>query len=70
VIDQSVYKQDKYIPGVNIPILSPDKVDLSKFDYILLLVWNIKKEVKEYINSLYPNINLKFISFFPKIEIK
>ena len=44
-VDRSPYKQGKYTPGTLIPILSPEKIEETKPDYLLILPWNLKAEI-------------------------
>jgi SAM-dependent methyltransferase len=46
-VDRSPYKQGKYTPGTHIPIHHPDKIKETKPDYILILPWNLKKEIMD-----------------------
>ena len=68
VFDKSKIKQGCYTPGTNIPILSPDKIKSLKIDYLLLLTWNLKKEIfkqeKKFIKA-----GGKFIIPFPSPKI-
>ena len=55
-------KQGCFIPGLDIKILDPNKIKDDKPDYIIILPWNIKKEIKnelKFINSW----GGKFITF-------
>ena len=45
VVDKSHYKQNHYMPGVRIPIHAPEKIFETKPDYVLILPWNLKKEI-------------------------
>ncbi|ABW10248.1 C-methyltransferase [Parafrankia sp. EAN1pec] len=45
VVDRNVHKQGKYIPGARIPILDPAVLLERQPDYLLLLAWNVKKEI-------------------------
>ena len=45
VFDKSKLKINRYTPGTNIKILHPKFISKSKIDYILLLTWNLKKEI-------------------------
>ena len=47
VADRSPHKQDLYLPGVRLPIRSPEHVAETKPDYLLLLPWNLKDEIVE-----------------------
>jgi SAM-dependent methyltransferase len=45
-VDRNPYKQGKYLPGTHIPIHEPAEIDRAKPDYILILPWNFKEEIK------------------------
>jgi hypothetical protein len=46
-VDRSPHKQGRYTPGTHIPILSPDKIRETRPDYVLILPWNLKREISE-----------------------
>jgi SAM-dependent methyltransferase len=46
-VDRAPSKQGRYLPGVRIPILPPEAIIEAKPDYVLILPWNIKQEIKE-----------------------
>src|SRR5690606_2835493 len=37
VVDRSPHKQGRYLPGVRIPIFSPDHIAVTRPDYVLIL---------------------------------
>ena len=45
VVDKSPHKQNHYMPGVRIPIYRPARIFESKPDYVLILPWNLRKEI-------------------------
>jgi SAM-dependent methyltransferase len=45
VVDRNTNKQDKYMPGSRIPIVSEECLSQEKPDYVLLLPWNLKTEL-------------------------
>jgi C-methyltransferase C-terminal domain/Putative zinc binding domain/Methyltransferase domain len=45
-VDRAPSKQGRYLPGVRIPILAPEAIFEAKPDYVLILPWNIKQEIK------------------------
>jgi 2-polyprenyl-3-methyl-5-hydroxy-6-metoxy-1,4-benzoquinol methylase len=47
VVDRNPAKQNKYLPGSRIPIVSEDAIQMSRPDYILILPWNLCEEVQE-----------------------
>ena len=53
-VDRNPYKQGKFLPGTHIPIFHPDKLQETKPDYVLILPWNLKDEIKQqlaYVNE-------------------
>lgn len=67
VFDKSKLKLGKFTPGTRIPILPPSKIGEINVDYILLLTWNLKKEIISESNKFIRNGG-KFIIPFPKIQ--
>ncbi|MFJ2384936.1 methyltransferase domain-containing protein [Pseudomonas protegens] len=47
VADASPHKQGKYLPGSRIPVVAPERIDLERPDYVLVLPWNLLGEVSE-----------------------
>jgi SAM-dependent methyltransferase len=45
VVDRNPSKQGKWLPGSRIPILDEGQLRKSKPDYILILPWNLQKEI-------------------------
>jgi hypothetical protein len=46
VCDAAPSKQGKYLPGSHIPIDSPEKIVVTKPDYVLILPWNLRIELE------------------------
>ena len=44
-VDRNPFKQGKFLPGTHIPIYSPERIDETRPDYILILPWNLQKEI-------------------------
>jgi hypothetical protein len=44
-VDRNPHKCGKYLPGTHIPIYAPNRIDETRPDYILVLPWNLKKEI-------------------------
>ncbi|TKB65202.1 MAG: hypothetical protein E8D47_08735, partial [Nitrospira sp.] len=52
VVDRSLAKQGKYTPGTHIPIYPVERIRETKPDYVLILPWNLKKEVMAQLNYI------------------
>ena len=68
IADSNPYKQGRYLPGSHIPIESPNKIKETKPDYVLILPWNIKDEVKKQL-SFIKDWGGKFVTFIPHVDI-
>jgi 2-polyprenyl-3-methyl-5-hydroxy-6-metoxy-1,4-benzoquinol methylase len=67
-VDRSPHKQNQYLPGTHIPIYHPDKVREAKPDYLLILPWNLKKEVMAQMQHI-REWGGKFVVPIPKVEV-
>jgi hypothetical protein len=45
-VDRNPHKQGTFTPGTRIPILDPSVISQTKPDYILILPWNLRNEIK------------------------
>ncbi len=45
VVDRNTHKQNRFMPGVHIPILAPEELQKRRPDYTLLLTWNFADEI-------------------------
>ena len=68
IYDKSRFKQGKFTPGTHIKIIDPKFINLYKPNYLLLLSWNISKEIIQQ-EKRYLNRNGKMIIPFPKPKI-
>ncbi len=66
--DRSPYKQGLFLPGTHIPIYSPDQIKATKPDYVLILPWNLKDEIKEQLAYIH-EWGGKFIVPIPEVEV-
>ena len=44
-VDRSPHKQGKFLPGTHIPIFGPEKIAETKPDYVMIVPWNLQKEI-------------------------
>jgi SAM-dependent methyltransferase len=68
VVDKNPYKQNRYLPGVHIPILGPEKLLETKPDYVLILPWNLKDEVAEQMKQI-RSWGGKFVVAIPRVKV-
>ncbi len=66
--DKSKLKQNCFTPGTYIKIENPDKINIMKPDYLLLLSWNIKEEILKQEKNFIKNGG-RFIIPFPSPKI-
>lgn len=68
ICDAALAKQNKFMPGSHIPIVSPDILKNAQIDYLVIFPWNITSEVTT------QNIELKqdgvqFVTAVPQLTI-
>ena len=68
MFDKSKLKQGLFTPGTDIKIKNPKYISRKTVDYLLILSWNIKKEIIKQEIKFYKNGG-KFIIPFPKPKI-
>ena len=69
VVDKNPAKQGKYMPGSRVAIVDEEKIKLNKPDYIVVLPWNLKKEVMtqlEYVRDW----GAQFVTAVPELMIE
>lgn len=67
-VDRNPYKQGLLLPGTHIPIFHPDKIKETKPDYLLILPWNLKKEIMAQM-SYVRNWGGQFVVPIPEVEV-
>ena len=67
VFDATKAKQGKYMPGSHIPILPPEKLHDTDFDYVLILPWNFYDDIRYQYDSLNIQKQVKFVKAIPEL---
>ncbi len=44
-VDRNPHKQGMYLPGTHVPILAPEVIDVDRPDFVLILPWNLRREI-------------------------
>lgn len=58
VVDASPEKQGKFLPGSQVPVLSPEKLASANPTDVLILPWNIAPELAQRIRELAPDVRI------------
>jgi len=67
VFDLNPLKSNLYTPGTHIVIKKPVDKDLNKFNLIILLAWNFKEEILNYLKKI--KFTGEIIIPLPKIKL-
>jgi 2-polyprenyl-3-methyl-5-hydroxy-6-metoxy-1,4-benzoquinol methylase len=68
VADASPHKQNKFLPGVHIPVFDEQKIKTEKPNYIVILPWNLKDEISAQLAYI-KDWQGKFVVAVPQLEI-
>jgi SAM-dependent methyltransferase len=52
VADRNPHKQNKFLPGTHIPVVSPEDLMRAKPDYVLILPWNLREEIQQQLKGI------------------
>jgi novobiocin biosynthesis protein NovU/D-mycarose 3-C-methyltransferase len=66
IVDDTLFKQGKFVPGTGIEVVSREYLKTHQVDYLIILAHNFKDYI---INSLKGQYDGKFIIMFPDIKI-
>ncbi len=68
VVDANPHKQNKWMPGSHIPVVSEDYLKYDKPDYLVLFPWNLKDELLDQLKYIH-DWKGKFVIPIPHLEI-
>lgn len=68
VCDAAPAKQNKFMPGSHIPILTPGVLQDRRPDFLLILPWNIASEVAQQCSHL-AVLGTRFVSAVPRLKV-
>ena len=52
VADRNPHKQKKFLPGTHIPVVSPEELMQARPDYVLILPWNLRDEIRQQLKGI------------------
>ena len=67
-VDRNPYKHGRFLPGTHIPIFSPEKIEETRPDYVLILPWNLKDEIMDQLSYI-RNWGGQFIVPIPDVKV-
>lgn len=68
ICDASPAKQNHFMPGSHIPILPPAALEAGRFDFVLILPWNIADEVRQQLAHLEAR-GTRFVIAVPEVRV-
>jgi C-methyltransferase C-terminal domain len=69
VVDKNPAKAGNYMPGSRIPIVAEAVLRDTRPDYVVILPWNLKAEVKAQLSYI-RDWGGKFVTAVPRLEVK
>ena len=68
VVDLSPHKQNKYLPGSHIPVLSEEQLKKTKPDFVIIIPWNLKTEISNQLSYI-KDWGGRFVIFVPDTQV-
>lgn len=67
-VDRSPHKQNHYLPGSRLPIRAPEALTAAQPDFVLILPWNLKAEIRQQMAAL-ESAGTRFVVAVPDLEV-
>lgn len=68
IVDASPHKQNKYIPGMHIPVVDEQMIRAVRPEYVVILPWNLRDEIAQQLNYI-RSLGGQFVTAIPEIKI-
>ncbi len=68
VADLSPHKQGRYLPGVHIPVVAPERIEEEKPDYVVIFPWNLSDEIAAQLSQA-RGWGAKFVTAIPELKV-
>lgn len=69
VVDASPHKQGRFLPGSRIPIVSEEKLQADRPDFVLILPWNLREEIETQL-AYVRRWGGRFVTAVPRMQIR
>lgn len=67
IADKSPLKQGRFVPGVAIPVISPEELVTFRPNIIIIFAWNLKKEIVQYLLTLF-HTDVRILTLIPRVS--
>lgn len=68
MVDRNPYKHGRFTPGTHIPILAPEALDEARPDYVVVMPWNLRKEISAQLRHV-AGWGGKLVVALPRLEV-
>jgi hypothetical protein len=68
VADRNPHKQGKLLPGTHIPVVAPVRLIEAKPDYVLILPWNLRDEIRRQLAEI-KTWGGRFVTPIPLVQV-
>jgi 2-polyprenyl-3-methyl-5-hydroxy-6-metoxy-1,4-benzoquinol methylase len=67
-VDLNPHKQGRFLPGSHIPIYTPDRINETRPDYVMILPWNLREEIMSQLERI-REWGGRFVVPIPSVEV-
>lgn len=67
-VDRNPHKHGRFLPGTHIPIFSPERIRQTRPDFVLIMPWNLSKEIVAQ-NSYIREWGGRFVVAIPELRV-
>jgi hypothetical protein len=68
LVDRNPYKHGRFTPGTHIPIHPVERVDEARPDYLLVMPWNLTKEITRQMRHV-GGWGCRFVIAIPEVTV-
>lgn len=68
VVDRSLKKQGRFLPGTRLPIYPPDRIFETQPDYVVILPWNLRQEISSQMAGI-GEWGGRFVTLVPDVRV-